>query len=390
MARRLGVIAVLAALVVVPVFVAPAGPAPSDGLVVHEWGTFTSIAGENGRAEEWLPLAGPADLPCFVEGARGNRKGSISGTVRMETPVIYFYSPRPVSVDVRVRYRQGLITEFFPRPGGTAISMAIADAAMRGELAWRNVRVVPGGSAEFPLEPQPNHYYVARHTDAAPLHVGAEQERFLFYRGVGHVPPPIAATVSTDGQIVVSHSRGEALGDIVLFQNRDGATAYQALHTSLAGVTFNPLTLRANTPSPRKHLEQALVAHGLYLKEAKAMVESWQGSWFEHGTRLFYIVSGETIDEALPLQIDPAPSEKKRVFVGRIEIVTSKTLHEVKAALERNDRRVLAQYGRFLDRIGKRLLSDLSPAARADLARRIQAAYVPWQSAPSACAATTN
>ena len=26
-------------------------------LTVHEWGTFTSIAGKDGRAAEWLPLA---------------------------------------------------------------------------------------------------------------------------------------------------------------------------------------------------------------------------------------------------------------------------------------------------------------------------------------------
>ena len=38
-----------------------------DQLAVHEWGTFTTVAGEDGRAIEWLPLSGPTDLPCFVE-----------------------------------------------------------------------------------------------------------------------------------------------------------------------------------------------------------------------------------------------------------------------------------------------------------------------------------
>jgi len=36
-------------------------------LTVHEWGTFTSVAGPDGKAAQWLPLAGPGDLPCFVE-----------------------------------------------------------------------------------------------------------------------------------------------------------------------------------------------------------------------------------------------------------------------------------------------------------------------------------
>jgi hypothetical protein len=37
-----------------------------DGLVVHEWGTFSSIAGEDGTALEWHPLAATNDLPDFV------------------------------------------------------------------------------------------------------------------------------------------------------------------------------------------------------------------------------------------------------------------------------------------------------------------------------------
>ena len=37
-----------------------------DHLVVHEWGTFTSIAGKNGVALEWKPLNGTSDLPSFV------------------------------------------------------------------------------------------------------------------------------------------------------------------------------------------------------------------------------------------------------------------------------------------------------------------------------------
>jgi hypothetical protein len=40
-------------------------PSPND-LVVHEWGTFTSIAGRNGTAVDWRPLDGASDLPKFV------------------------------------------------------------------------------------------------------------------------------------------------------------------------------------------------------------------------------------------------------------------------------------------------------------------------------------
>src|SRR6266542_4669932 len=40
-------------------------------LVVHEWGTFTSIAGKDGIALEWRPLNGPTDLPKFVHTLAG-------------------------------------------------------------------------------------------------------------------------------------------------------------------------------------------------------------------------------------------------------------------------------------------------------------------------------
>ncbi len=388
MTKRLGSLAVLAVLAVAPVLVArtPAGtthPDGSRGLVAHEWGTFTSIAGESGRAVEWVPHTGSTDLPCFVERVRTGVKRELAGTVRMETPVIYFYAPGPVNLDVSVRFRQGVMTEWFPRTAGTQNAPMSANT-MSDTLTWKNIRVEPGGSARFPLERGPNHYYVARETDAAPLQVGADRERFLFYRGVGRLPPPIAAVVLHDGNIAVSQTRREALGDIILFENRDGASAYKAVRTSSVDVTFPPLNLQRSAPSPQAYLEQVLVEHGLYPREAKAMVESWRGSWFEQGTRVFYIVSSGAVDAMLPLNITPMPSELKRVFVGRMEIVTGKTLEEVRVALARNDRNTLARYGRFLQPFAARLLSGLPKSEQMAFDHRLQS-FAPSPSQPGAC-----
>jgi hypothetical protein len=38
-----------------------------DGLTVHEWGTFTSVAGEDGSAVLWNALGCKSDLPRFVD-----------------------------------------------------------------------------------------------------------------------------------------------------------------------------------------------------------------------------------------------------------------------------------------------------------------------------------
>ncbi len=85
------------------------------GLTAHEWGTFTTVAGETGQAVEWLPLNGPTDLPSFVEHFRGTGfKVGLGGTIRMETPVLYFYSTHDTTVDVHVSFVHGLITEWYP------------------------------------------------------------------------------------------------------------------------------------------------------------------------------------------------------------------------------------------------------------------------------------
>ena len=80
----------------------PAASPPRD-LVVHEWGTFTSVQGGDGKLISWQAQE-IGDLPKFVyDWIRPGRnrmtptiltfgKGGLAGLQRMETPVIYVYS----------------------------------------------------------------------------------------------------------------------------------------------------------------------------------------------------------------------------------------------------------------------------------------------------------
>src|SRR6058998_1129444 len=77
---------------------AMSGADEENRLIVHEWGTFTSIAGKEGVAVDWHPLNGPSDLPKFVyddlmaeAGFRHGRTKCDASLIRMETPVVYFY-----------------------------------------------------------------------------------------------------------------------------------------------------------------------------------------------------------------------------------------------------------------------------------------------------------
>ncbi len=66
MKPRLLVCAVLAfSLTALPRLFRAQTPSSDPYLTAHEWGTFTSIAGKDGRAAEWLPLTGSTDLPCI-------------------------------------------------------------------------------------------------------------------------------------------------------------------------------------------------------------------------------------------------------------------------------------------------------------------------------------
>jgi hypothetical protein len=323
----------------------PAWPETGDtGLTVHEWGTFTSVAGQRGEPVTWYSYGGSSDLPCFVEHF-GGFKGGLSGTVRMETPVIYFYGPQGLSANVSVRFPKGTVTEWYPK--------AILDKSFNS-IEWHDVAMAPGTSPDFPRTGQPSHYYAARETDAQPLQVGSQQEKFLFYRGVGTFPLPLAATLTTDGNINIRSVGDDRVAGLIVFENRHGAVRYRLIGSVEGEVKVDTKLLQDNWAGLLMDLEHVLIDHGLYQKEARAMVETWKDSWFEEGTRLFYIVPQQAVDSILPLDIQPTPRQVARVFVGRMELITPAMQEEVLQAVARNDRAALEKYGRFLQPIAQR------------------------------------
>lgn len=91
-------------------------PSSLQALEVHEWGTFTVLVSSNGRTVNWYqPYSDIAQLPSFTYNNALAMKSSISlASVRMETPVIYFYPEEEMAVRAKVMFRDGQITERFP------------------------------------------------------------------------------------------------------------------------------------------------------------------------------------------------------------------------------------------------------------------------------------
>ena len=339
-------------------------------LIVHEWGTFTSVAGQDGRAVEWLPLDGPSDLPCFVlRFGFSNFKTSTPALVRMETPVLYFYGAAGTAVDVKVRFNQGVVTEWFPPAAVTPASSDVKLASLykpefSSSISWSHVTLSDRKGESFPTHDDGSHYYVARRPNAMPLDAGNAHEKFLFYRGVGGFQPPISATLTRDGHVAVTSTSGEPLGDVILFENRHGSMNYQVVSASGRDTTLGPLTIDGEFVAPVAELERILVARGLFSEEAKAMVDTWRDSWFEEGARLFYIAPRPSVDAILPLDINPPPSGVVRVFVGRMELETATTRREIETALARQDRPTLVKYGRFLQPFASQIIAAATPDSR--------------------------
>jgi hypothetical protein len=358
----------------------------SSELAVHEWGTFTSVAGPDGSAIEWRALSGPSDLPCFVDMLPDNPKLALTGglpamaaTVRMETPVLYFYSPRAERVDVSVRFPHGLITEWFPHANVTPAISPYDLARVTSAISWANVQLVPGTSGQFPIEPGESHYYAARETDATPLQVAGQAEKFLFYRGLASFPVPVSAKVSDHGQILVENTGGHDISHLILLESRSGRVGYRIVNGPKGQTVIDPPVLGNGVELLGADFERMLTEAGLYPREAKAMVATWRDSWFEEGTRLFYLLPQAAVDEVLPLDISPKPAQIARVFVGRLEILTPAVQDAVEQALVKNDLATLDRYGRFLEPIAWRVLakspSPLNPASVQAVLRRVAARH---------------
>jgi hypothetical protein len=209
-------------------------------VIVHEWGTFTSLQDENGQAigginvdDEPVPdfvyTAGPRrvsalnhnpwtlGLPPYSayigKGGTLITTGDPEVTMRLETPVLYIYPPKGEAassvppLDVHVDFHGGILSQYYPYATvlGTAADangpVDLSDQTMSG-LYWSNVQL---GSIGQQPETDDKVWTTPRETSAAELRVRAmvfdpnanknvettQAEHFLFYRGLGHLDSPL-------------------------------------------------------------------------------------------------------------------------------------------------------------------------------------------------------
>jgi hypothetical protein len=343
----------------------------ANRLVVHEWGTFTSLQDEQGKELSGINTD-DEPVPQFVHNLnryllsrpvlsslhwqyrqKGAPRSHPLVTMRLETPVIYFYPQEalhdPIPIDVSVRFRGGWLTEFYPQ--ATAEAPKLEDNSFDfGELTrdtvsrltWDRLQVGTQGVGPATDE----HVWLApRKVKAANVTTPeGESERYLFYRGVGRIRAPLKATLDRKtGEIslqanfdeVLSSRQSAHLPPLWLVQVRqDGRCAFRTLEGF--DVSGDPTKVLASTEyrfapddfvdANRVKLEAAmhaaLIEEGLYADEATALITTWQRSYFvSPGLRLFYLVPRAWTDYYLPLTLSE-PAQINRVMIGRLELVS--------------------------------------------------------------------
>jgi len=245
------------------------------------------------------------------------------------------------------------------------------------ERAISKKKIASPGSL-LPVSTEQTWRYV-RDTDSAFVRVEnfnargepvAQFEKFLFYRGVGTFPMPLdirSAEYQDVGLRLNLCNRDEhSLRGIFVLRIEQGNIQFAGLDP-LAGksreeVTLNarftsPLPLDEGVPHIKNLVVSALVNAGLYAKEAQAMVNTWERSYFRtDGLRVLYLVPRERVDAVLPIHIKPAPEKLVRVMVGRIEVLTptrERQIEKFVADLGATDFRIREAASSGLARLGR-------------------------------------
>ena len=348
--------------------------ASAQPLVIHEWGTFTSLQDEAGRTlggintdDEPVPsfchdldsllIARTGEMPPVLYKGVASCRPDV--TMRLETPVLYFHLPSgastPLTASIKVAFRGGWLTQFYPtaEPAGFVPQDTLTEATT-GTLTWNDLKIGVGAKG-----PETSERVWTAPRDVQALSVRAtnnESEKFLFYRGVGHVECPLQVRRTADSTRLEGRSQIEP----ALANCRPMSVQHLWLASFRAGGecafrSLPPVTLEARStsadPTPlfsvpaqftgdqysaanlselRTEMRLVLQQEGLYADEAEALLNTWELSYFKSaGLRLFFMVPRAWTDARLPLDVS-VPCEIKRVMVGRLELVTP----EQRAALK--------------------------------------------------------
>jgi hypothetical protein len=352
-----------------------------DSLIIHEWGTFTSLQNDKGEAigginsdDEPVPrfvhrlghllLLGSEVPPIFCQGAPHCHPDV---TMRLETPVIYFHPPacQPLGnvFDLSATFKGGWLSEYYPNAETDTNSNVFGPlrSTTVSTLLWKDLQL----AGDWPGPQTSDHVWTApRQVSAAAVRTASgEAEKFLFYRGVAHIDSPLS--ISSDPKTEEILLRSQLPPELASNPNlnvtslwlvhirKDGQVAFRSIPSvklrpgdktlATASIEFGfwDYSVR-NRDALKSSLQAALVQAGLFRDEAQALLNTWELSYFKSpGWRVFFLVPRAWTDFYLPLHVS-IPSEITRVMVGRVELVAPEQKEALRQLASFSEERIKA------------------------------------------------
>ncbi|MFA6959755.1 MAG: hypothetical protein WC205_03275 [Opitutaceae bacterium] len=322
----------------------------ANTLVVHEWGTFTSVHASDGTLLTGLERE-EHRLPGFVKSHAGFAPANKGWdrpvknvTIKMETPVIYFYADRETSVTVDVGFNGGSISQWYPqRSGGEELAplpqpltdieqwrgMVPVDFAktFTGSIQWRATVLSPDSTEKITAlaDWETPQWPRARVEEANRVRTpDGSVEGFLFYRGIGNFELPLRISVDAQDRLILVAKPGADIPSVLVYDNRRGVANYEWSGLLAGGETKALAPVRVHTgPLSGELLMEPLMEAGLTEGEAHAMLATWKESYFDTpGLRVFWVIPRTFTDAILPIKVTPVPDKMERVLVGRSEVLT--------------------------------------------------------------------
>ena len=345
-------------------------------LIIHEWGTFSSTVDKKGKQFSSQRFEGRTSLPDQVytlgkasfnwkntiysgydEGNENKESGAyrhihlLGDTIRMETPVLYFYSEKEMDIAVDVKFPNGSIGEWYPnRKNGEKISEDYLETGdihkkvkskkildlknYTGFVSWKAKILEPKKKSNFSINTNSTEWTAPRETESNQIQIGNEIEKYIFYRGIANFENPISVKLESTKKekfLNLKNLLNEKIPFVFVF-NHDYKTKKKLIYWS-GSLDENQnyklnLFEKSTTEFSETHIiefKKALEKAGLYPKEAEAMMKTWKESYFEKqfGLTVFYLVPENKLNQLLPIQFSVKPDEFKRAFIGRIKINNS-------------------------------------------------------------------
>jgi hypothetical protein len=304
---------------------ATAAFAADEPLIVHEWGVSVRSSTTRGTLLS-APQELVSQLPSFVQvlDKQYTPKRQDHG---WDKPVIHFYGPDGLAVNVKVLTPQGRLTTYFPAGQIIEKKINVSDHSIMTMYSLTDCIGMEwaGTLSKEPKaklgEPKKDHWWsLVRAVPSAYINIDKGSERFIFYEATAYQEPVVTGAVSGDAIKIINKHIAPS-GAILLLVN-DGAKHYLKAIDAISAssdvtlakgdVLKTPVTDDEILDAARKQW----TSFGLTKEEAIAIVDTWRPDLLlTPGFLLISRMPTDLYDKMFPLKITPEPRELVRAGV---------------------------------------------------------------------------